>query len=392
MKTTSLAIAVLVASAAGLAGFGTPVLAVPVEAAWTRAITATPLRLLPLGDSITWGEKSTSGAGYRGDLWDALTGAGHQVDFVGGEDSGSMPDPDHEGHRGWRIDQIAEVAIERLTTYRPNVVTVHLGTNDFLQNHEVSSAPARLGALIDQILTAAPETTVLVSSIVPTSRSDIQPLIAGYNAQIPGLVQARRDAGRHVAFVDMTNVTTADLDSDGVHPNDTGYRKMAANFTAGIRSVFEAGEVTDPVTVGSNPIKGQEAGRCVDVPNVSQPNATAVTLWDCNGGVNQSWTPTPAKELRVYGGKCLDVDGNGAADGATAQITDCDGGNEQRWSLRYDGTIVGVQSGKCLDAFAHGTANGTALVMWTCNGGSNQKWTRTVGPAPELVVPGLLVY
>ncbi|WP_432837780.1 ricin-type beta-trefoil lectin domain protein [Dactylosporangium sp. CA-092794] len=377
MKRTVTTLVALLAGVAGPVAAGTPADAAPAGALRAQAAAAPPLRVLPLGDSITWGEKSSTGSGFRGDLWNSLTGAGYSLDFVGGEDSGTLPDPDNEGHRGWRIDQIAAIATERLTTYRPNVVTLHLGTNDVLQGYQFPSAPARLASLVDQILAAAPETTVLVASIVPNANSGIQAQIANYNSQIPGLVQARRNAGKHVAFVDMGNVSTADLDGDGIHPNDNGYRKMAANFAAGIQSVLAAGWVAAPVTVGPNPVRGQESGRCVDVPRLSQANETAVTLWDCNGGSNQSWTPTPAKELKVYGSKCLDAYARGTADGTTVQIYDCNGGDNQQWTLRSDGTIVGVQSGKCLDAFGHGTANGTALTLWTCNGGGNQRWTRT---------------
>jgi lysophospholipase L1-like esterase len=357
---------------AGVAG------AVTISAKADALPAAAPeLRVLSLGDSITWGEGSSTGSGFRGDLWSSLTGAGYGLDFVGGESSGTLPDPDNEGHRAWRIDQIAGIATERLTTYRPNVVTLHLGTNDVLQGYQFPSAPARLGSLIDQILAAAPDTTVLVASIVPAANPGIQSQIADYNRQLPGLVQARRDAGKHVAFVDMSSVSTADLDGDGVHPNDNGYRKMAANFAAGIQAVLAPGWVAGPVSVGPNPIRGQESGRCVDVSALSQANETAVILWDCNGGSSQRWTPTPAKELQVYGSKCLDVYGRDTADGTRVQIYDCNGGSNQQWTLRSDGTIVGVQSGKCLDASAHGTADGTALTLWTCNGGGNQKWTRT---------------
>jgi hypothetical protein len=37
--------------------------------------SGTPLRVLPLGDSITWGEGGSTGDGYRGPLWDRLTAA-----------------------------------------------------------------------------------------------------------------------------------------------------------------------------------------------------------------------------------------------------------------------------------------------------------------------------
>jgi O-glycosyl hydrolase len=124
-------------------------------------------------------------------------------------------------------------------------------------------------------------------------------------------------------------------------------------------------------------LRGQESGRCVDVPGATQTNSTTVALWDCNGGANQTWTATPARQLTVYGTKCLDVNAAGTADGTAVQIYDCNGGSNQQWNVNSDGTVVGVGSGKCLDATGHGTANGTLLEIWTCNGGANQKWARS---------------
>jgi O-glycosyl hydrolase len=124
-------------------------------------------------------------------------------------------------------------------------------------------------------------------------------------------------------------------------------------------------------------LRGQDSGRCVDVPGATQTNGTVVALWDCNGGTNQSWTWTTSKQLNVYGTKCLDVKGASTADGTAVQIYDCNGGTHQQWNLNADGTVVGVGSGKCLDATGRGTANGTLLEIWTCNGGGNQKWSRS---------------
>ncbi|MBM9434884.1 ricin-type beta-trefoil lectin domain protein [Streptomyces bryophytorum] len=126
----------------------------------------------------------------------------------------------------------------------------------------------------------------------------------------------------------------------------------------------------------SGVLKGRQSGLCADVPASSQDNNTAVALWGCNGGPNQTWTATPSKQLMVYGTKCLDAAGGGTADGTVVQIYDCNGTPGQQWTVNADGTVVGAGSGKCLDATANGTANGTPLELWTCNGGANQKWDR----------------
>ncbi len=97
----ALAVAVLGALATGV----TPASAAP----------DTPIRLMPLGDSITWGLQSSTGNGYRGPLWSELAADGHPLDFVGTVRNGSMSDPDNEGHSGYRIDQIAPWSTLRWT-------------------------------------------------------------------------------------------------------------------------------------------------------------------------------------------------------------------------------------------------------------------------------------
>lgn len=130
-------------------------------------------------------------------------------------------------------------------------------------------------------------------------------------------------------------------------------------------------------TQGTNgQIVGVASGRCVDVPGASATNGTQVTLWDCNGQTNQSWTHTSSKQLVVYGNKCLDASGRGTSNGTAVIIWDCTGATNQQWDVNANGTITGVQSGLCLDASALGTANGTRIQLWACTGGTNQQWTR----------------
>src|SRR3954468_23529667 len=71
------------------------------------AVEKTPLRIMPLGDSITWGVGSARQSGYRAALYQRLTSAGLNVDFVGSMSRGTGPDRDNEGHKGWTIGRLA---------------------------------------------------------------------------------------------------------------------------------------------------------------------------------------------------------------------------------------------------------------------------------------------
>ncbi len=193
-------------------------------------------RVMPAGDSITYG--SASGVNYRTELWRRLMlDPAVKPDFVGSVVIGNLPDQQNEGHPGWRIDQLAGSMNGFLDTYRPDVVLLHIGTNDLNQNFDVANAPARLAALIDQITARVPQASVIVASIIPAADAAIESRIRTYNAAIPGLVQARANAGKKVSYLDMHAVlTTADL-ADALHPNDAGYLKMGVAWHGAMQAL-----------------------------------------------------------------------------------------------------------------------------------------------------------
>ncbi|MFF7052775.1 ricin-type beta-trefoil lectin domain protein [Streptomyces griseorubiginosus] len=336
-----------------------------------RAAAPTALRLMPLGDSITWGVGSSSGNGYRGFLRDQLAAEGHSPDFVGSGRNGTMSDPDNEGHSGWRIDQITGIADSVLARYRPNVVTLEIGTNDLNGNYQIPTAPDRLRALIDRITGAAPDATVLVGTVIISTSGTEEANRPAFNARIPGIVQDAQAAGKHVRLVDMSALTRADL-ADALHPNDTGYRKMADAFNAGIQAADAAGWIKPPVSTVGAEVRSGIAGKCLDVSGGNSANGTAVDSWSCNGSDGQLWSARSDGTLRALG-KCLDATGRGTANGTKIAVWDCNGGTNQQWQT-YNGGYRNPVSGRCLDIPA-GSADGTQLVLWDCNGGANQQWT-----------------
>ncbi|MEU6511446.1 MULTISPECIES: SGNH/GDSL hydrolase family protein [unclassified Streptomyces] len=336
-----------------------------------RAAAPAALRLMPLGDSITWGVGSPSGNGYRGFLWNQLAAEGHALDFVGSGRAGTMSDPDNEGHSGWRIDQITGIADSVLARYRPNVVTLEIGTNDLNGNYQVPTAPDRLRALIDRITGDAPDATVLVGTVIVSTSGTEEANRPAFNARLPGIVQAEQAAGKHVRLVDMSALTTADL-ADSLHPNDNGYRKMADAFNAGVQAADAAGWIKPPVSVGGQVSSGI-AGKCLDVNGGNSANGTAADIRSCNGSEAQQWSARSDGTLRALG-KCLDATGRGTANGTKIEIWDCNSGANQQWQA-YNGGYRNPVSGRCLDDPGASATDGTQLVLWDCNGGANQQWT-----------------
>ncbi|HEX6470960.1 MAG TPA: GDSL-type esterase/lipase family protein [Streptosporangiaceae bacterium] len=217
----------------------------PIGAA--RAESNGGVRVMPLGDSITDG--LTVPGGYRIGLWQKFVAGGFTVDFVGSLSNGpaQLGDHDHEGHSGWRIDQIDANIVNWLRTSNPHTILLHIGTNDIIQNVNLSGAPARLGTLLDHITSTSPDAEVFVATIIPLAGADSA--VRTFNAAIPDLVRTRANAGKHVHLVDMfPALTTADL-ADGVHPNAGGYAKMANVWFSALQSVpGSIGSTTPPTS------------------------------------------------------------------------------------------------------------------------------------------------
>src|SRR6266850_1587438 len=133
--------------------------------------TPPPIRILPLGDSITYGYSVPGG--YRLPLYQLLTNAGYNVDFVGTQiDNGAadLPDPDHEGHSGWTIRGINAIAQDVLAaTDDPDVVLLLIGVNDYNQNDDLANAHTRLQGLVENLATNRPSAKIIVANLLATT-------------------------------------------------------------------------------------------------------------------------------------------------------------------------------------------------------------------------------
>jgi lysophospholipase L1-like esterase len=243
------------------------------------------VRVMPLGDSITDGDQVPGG--YRTGLWQRLTAGGYSVDFVGSRSNGpaSLRDHDHEGHPGWRIDEIDAHIVEWMHTHQPHTVLLDAGTNDVLQNFDLAGAPGRLYALIGDILRTAPGTQVFVALLTPLANADQETAVLDLNAEIPAVVQ---QAGKNVHLVDIQSAfTTADL-IDGVHPDAKGYDEMAAAWFAALQSF--------PGSIGTG--KGTGA-----VPPVAAPGPPSGASGGPSASADAGRSPNgkaPARTVKAY--------------------------------------------------------------------------------------------
>ncbi|KAJ7469649.1 lipolytic enzyme, partial [Mycena latifolia] len=202
-------------------------------------------RIMPLGASITFGVGSSHGNGYRDDLYNLLAADGNTVNMVGSQKGGDFFDPDNEGYPGFVITQVNDKGIAAMPVYRPNIVTLIVGTNDMLQNIDPAGAPARLSTLIQNVLDAPPLTLVVLATLPPNANADANTRINAYNAALPGVVANFVNAGRSVVLADCHAVVAVGDLVDGTHPNDDAYARIGKVFYDAIQVAFAKGWIFD---------------------------------------------------------------------------------------------------------------------------------------------------
>ena len=217
-----------------------------------RSGAAGPLRVLPLGDSITEGVDAAGS--YRSWLWRELEAAGVEADFVGtlsGVREGAAEgfDADHEGRWGWRTDQVAGIAERVVRETRPDVVLVHLGHNDLWQGEETGEVLADLEEVVEALRRGQPGVTVVLSTLVPSAMEGLQGT-AEVNAGLPGLAERLGvELADGAAGFDPSEMTV-----DGVHPNETGARHLAAAWNTALRPLVGPGTLPTVPDSPPNPV------------------------------------------------------------------------------------------------------------------------------------------
>lgn len=214
-------------------------------------------RIMPMGDSITDGITDTPAAGdnlpaksqrvgYRKPLFDQLVAQGYAVDFVGRESSGAaapFSDPSHEGYPGFRQADLAGQlpgASGALMQGSPDVVLLHVGTNDVNQGSTDATPTSNLLGLIATYTQTPtnPPVRVVLATIVPMQngapRANDVPIFNNNLTAIYNNAWATPKPRMVVDLLDMnsrlnpaTDLSPLATDVVGLHPNTTGYGTMA---------------------------------------------------------------------------------------------------------------------------------------------------------------------
>jgi len=280
------------------------------------------ITIMPLGDSITLGigpsDLPENLNGYRRELWTLLTSSGYDVDFVGSSSNGTFVEKQHEGHPGWRDDQIADSVYTFLNNNSANIILLHIGTNGLAESEtDVVNILNEINRYEDE---KAVKIHVIIARIINRSCiTDIPPCAESvtttkFNNNVANMVQSRIDAGDNLLhIVDMevdaglnyyltTDNPPGDM-ADNLHPSRTGYVKMADKWfvdglltilpqaDAGInQSVNEKTPVTlngsgsddpdAPIGIPLDYLWEQQSGTSVDLssPTAQKPTFTAPAI------------------------------------------------------------------------------------------------------------------
>ncbi len=159
----------------------------------------------------------------------------------------------NEGHSGWGISEVTPFsggnagiatliptpALSSTSGGTPDIILLHIGTND-ATNFPATQMETDLQGLLDKLFTNAPNALVVLAQIIPLGYDPTNAVIRAYNQALPGIVQARAAAGKHIILVDMnTGFSIGTMfGADNIHPNTAGYKFMADHWYAAIGALL----------------------------------------------------------------------------------------------------------------------------------------------------------
>lgn len=239
-------------------------------------------RIMPLGDSITG-----SPGCWRAYLWQKLELAGYTgLDFVGTlgpQGCAVSHDGDNEGHGGILATNMANLGQldPWLDATNPEIVLMHLGTNDAWSGRSPSVMLTAFTRLIESMRRNNSSVTVLVAQIIPMdpagscAQCDVR--VMALNEAIPAWAAAMSTAASPIIVVDQWTGFDAVADTnDGVHPNAVGDQKMADVWFDALVNVLENNPISSASSV-SSAVSSESSSSSVDSSIVSSSSASAVT-------------------------------------------------------------------------------------------------------------------
>lgn len=263
-------------------------LAAPVSAA---------VQIYPLGDSITYGDvhDGQNYPSYRYWLWNDLKNKGFDVDFIGsqhGPDYGFVFDTDNDGHAGYTsARELAELPTW-LPGLHPDIVLLHLGTNDVLEGVPQSVTLGNIGAIITELRAVNPQVKILLAGIIPTSVDKTNQQIVSLNTGLAGLQQQMNTETSPIILVDQYTEYDGEHDNQdgGVHPAESGEMKVAARWSAALVPLLSQSAVQPavPMTVVATVVPVVTATSQVTGVQTTEKGTTSFSFGGTGFGIRSS--------------------------------------------------------------------------------------------------------
>ena len=207
------------------------------------------VKIMPLGDSITEMRGGTDS--YRRGLWDLLVNQnGYSVDFVGprygvransGDPAHFDFDFDHAGHSGFRADQIIDGGLAAWAAEDdPDIVLIHIGTNDLRQGQGVADATEEIGQIIDILRAQNPAVAIVLAQPIPTTEEFVPAtLMAQFHAALANLAASKNSTASPIVLVHFDGFEAAGHTFDGVHPTVQGEAIMAQEWFEAVQGLLD---------------------------------------------------------------------------------------------------------------------------------------------------------
>ena len=203
--------------------------------------TDRPVRVMPVGDSIT--EGGPRSGNWRFPLWEKLTAAGYFIAYVGSRTTETrIGQILHEGYGGKNVQFLADQLEKSFPSPAPDIVLLHAGHNNDSAEAPVPAMLAATERIIARARAANPQVIVLLAQVIPSLKLPKYSYIPEFNAALPVLAARLSTPDSPVIVVDQSagfDPATDTLD-DRVHPNASGASKIAGRWFEALTKILPA--------------------------------------------------------------------------------------------------------------------------------------------------------
>ena len=209
------------------------------------------LSIMAVGDSITHGVLlPEASASWRLPFTQQLDASGCLYEMTGSQITNALHSAFESPHESYSSQQANHFItgftnyagtndgiFTSMATYSPDVVLLHVGTNDAIQAQDNQETLAEIDQIVTTVLDAGGD--VIVANLIPSFTSDFLVGVDDRISELGDLIDAYviQLSSSRVHLVDVRSGYTEDLMfDDGIHPNDEGSAQIASMFF----SVFTA--------------------------------------------------------------------------------------------------------------------------------------------------------